>query len=176
MKGFGAKLKLKVVCRTLIESDMDAIAGFLEKIVRTLSDPDSFLPPTHEILKKCLISKLSIVAFCESEMVGCRLSYVPRLDKDNLGYFFELSDSELEQLVQYHGVAVSQEFRGLGLAKDMHKRALKVIADSGYKYITATCHPENKPSLYLLKKFGFRHNSEIHNFLGKERYFLLHSI
>jgi ribosomal protein S18 acetylase RimI-like enzyme len=135
--------------------------------------PTQFIFPNETIVSQCLSSGLSIGAFHEGELIGCRLSYSPGLADENLGYFFSLPEDELRQTIQYQGTSVLPDYRGKGVGNELHKRSIQLIQKSEYRSITVTCHPDNKPSLHQLHKLGFKEDKQIHIVKGKERYVFL---
>ena len=155
------------------ESNLPEVEEFIAQLITEIDDPDMFLSPDNELLKRCLESKLSFAAVHEGEIVACRFSYLPGVTAENLGHVFNLSDEELAKLVQYQSIFVFKKYRGNGFGGKLHQKSLELIREKGYKFITATCHPKNEISRHLLQKIGFERDPETHRIRGKERCVLL---
>ena len=51
---------------------------------------------------------------------------------------------------------VAPKWRGQGLSKQLNRERLALAQQHGFRYLFATVHPDNTPSISSLKSWGFR--------------------
>lgn len=51
---------------------------------------------------------------------------------------------------------VAPKWRGKGLSKQLNNGRLELARQNGFRYLFATVHPDNKPSISSLESVGFR--------------------
>lgn len=98
---------------------------------------------SEETFKECVPAAIFLVNFYDIE------------NKDFFGYSAGLTYEELKKTAVMDLSLVAPEYRGLGLQRKTIEYSEKLLKASGFKYLLATIHPDNKYSLNNAVKCGY---------------------
>lgn len=149
--------QLLIEIRHLTVNDEEQVKFFL--VSQNSSIPHGFFyEPNDSIISKCLNSEtgISLGAFLNNKLVAIRLTYIPKLDKENHGYSLNFTENELLQVAQFHGTVVLNDIRLKGLGETLVRINAVEILSKGYKYVLVTVHPENIQSIKMFIKNRFK--------------------
>lgn len=108
--------------------------------------------PNEAVIREDIRKKASYVLTLKGEIVGT----VALLTEEDPIY--EAIDGKWQgngPYVALHHVAVSQNYRGLGLGKTLLNSAIQQAKLLGFKDIRIDTYPANQPMLSLIEKLGF---------------------
>lgn len=88
-------------------------------------------------------------------MVGLFIALIPDKKEVNLGYDAGLSEAECQQTAVMETAAVLPAYRGENLQYRLMQAAEQDLRKLGFRYLTATIHPENQYSLRNALKQGY---------------------
>ena|GEM_PF-238643 len=115
--------------------------------------------PNETVIREDIRKKASYVLTLENEIVG---TVALIADKDPV---YEAIEGEWQgdgPYVSLHHVAVSQNYRGIGLGKNLLALTIKQAQVLGYEDIRIDTYPANQPMLSLIEKSGFSYCGMIH--------------
>jgi len=167
----------KIEVYLLDESDRKDIGRLNISILTEKKMKTLFYAVEENILLECLNKRgFCLGAFCGGEMIGYRLVHYPGQSPDNFGLDANLPESELKYVAQFSGIVVAPDYRRQGIGSRMFSMALRMVEQEGFRYVTATCHPDNQNSLSIMIKNNFEIITKKKKYGGLIRYILLKKI
>jgi len=149
---------MKHITYKVIDKNIKDISYFgqLKQLSEYIANNNSapyLYPPDDEFLIDSLSEgKTNILAFDNEKLVG--YAFVKYLEK----YPSYLGDLEypINECANYIFFIVHDDYRGLGIGKELSKLILDDVKKSGRKYILTTVHPDNSSSLKAMQSIGMR--------------------
>ena len=97
----------------------------------------------------------------------------PGLAQKNLGHYIGLGQEDLLRVAHMDSVAILPEFRGHGLQQLLIRKAEAFLrAETEYRILMATVHPDNIYSLRNVKELGYEVAAEADMYGGYHRYIM----
>lgn len=88
-------------------------------------------------------------------IAGLFIALFPDKKEVNLGYDAGLNETACERTAVMETAAVLPAYRGQNLQYRLMQAAEQDLKDLGYRYLTATIHPDNRYSLHNALKQGY---------------------
>ena len=109
--------------------------------------------PNKEIWENDIIEKSTWIAVENDKVLGAFM--LLKIDEPSYAVIdgHWLSDAPYASL---HRVCVSDEAKGRGVAGKLFEHGCKLAKEQGFASMRIDTHPENKPMLRAIEKFGFK--------------------
>jgi GNAT superfamily N-acetyltransferase len=156
--------------RRLAIGELELILELQHRIWATLPDKAVFQLSTSEFIAYCLSAGGRCYAVTHrGEPVAYLMVYFPRAREFNLAKDISLPHTEYDHVAHWDTIAVLPEWRGHGLSRLLHARALADIAETDVRHLLATSSPGNPLGIKTLFTAGFRPIRLVVKFGGKLR-------
>lgn len=150
-------------------TDVDKIMEIMNEAVDK-TKPDWYAIDDRDFVCRHINDEgVTLLAFCKCEITGFMIVRFPKLNDDNLGQYISLDNEELLKVAHMESVAIDKRYIGLKLQQKLMIAAEKSIDKSGYKYIMATAHPDNKYSVNNFKVLNYKVVAEDIKYGGLKR-------
>lgn len=107
------------------------------------------------------------------QIAGFFMVDFPGNNKKNLGHFIDLGEDALLKVAHMDSVVILPEYRGYGLQQLLiHKAEAILQAETEYRILMATVHPDNIYSLRNVKQLGYEVAAEAVMYGGYRRYIM----
>lgn len=170
----GQKKSDEILFRKTIPTDVPAIMLLIQDATAYLKEQGSpqwqnNQAPTEETIQNDIKNDVSYVLTLNHEVVGlCAL--IAEKDSAYEAIDGAWNDLGTDTYVAIHRVAVSSNYRGLGLGQKLLEEAIKKAQSLGYQDIRIDTYPTNGPMLHLIDKVGFTYQGMIEfDFINGER-------
>ena len=107
------------------------------------------------------------------QLAGFFMVDFPGLMEKNLGHYIGLGQEDLLRVAHMDSVAILAEYRGYGLQLQFIRKAEEILqAETEYRILMATVHPDNIYSLRNVKQLGYEVAAEADMYGGYRRYIM----
>lgn len=155
------------------EQDVKRIFDIMNTVKETIQDDDLFCADSKEFITMHIHEAGFILkAVYNEEIIGFLIVRIPKYEEDNLGLDIQLNHKELEKVAHIESVVILPVHRGKGLQKRLMMEAENILSKNGFRYLMATVHPKNLPSLNNFTKLGYEIVKTVRKYGGKKRHIL----
>jgi RimJ/RimL family protein N-acetyltransferase len=146
----------------VIDKNTSAL-GFIDDLLALTALVDAnnaapyLCPPDRDFYERSLaIGSAKVLVFDDDKVVGFSAIHFLRQWPDYLEQQFENEAYPCQHCALVWFTLVHPDYRGLGINKKMTQLRLSEAAKVGVKYLIATVHPDNIPSLRMLQSLGMK--------------------
>ena len=137
---------MDLVYKKVVPSDREQTLRLIESVIKGLKDPDFFIPYEQWELDSLFDDKNYAVlygAYDGNKLVAIMQLYVNPDMVDDLKKELGLAKYKVCEL---GGALVLPEYRGRGVAIKLGLLCVNLAKESGFDYVVAAAHPENRSS------------------------------
>lgn len=149
--------------------DIEDIVRIMEAASEACANQDWFVADDVKMIEAHIEKEGKIFLACvDGEKAGFFIVRFPGMAEDNLGK--DIGITSLNKVAHMESTAVLPKFRGRKLMRQLLGSAEEAAVQRGFRYLCATVHPDNTPSLHNFEKAGFQIVKRMKKYGGKERY------
>ncbi len=146
--------------RKAAPEDADAIAGVIREVFLGMEHQEWYVADnadyTREMLNTGKGTAYEAVEKKSGILAGVLMMTFPGISQENLGHDIGFSKEQLLQTAHMESAAALPKYRGNHLQYLLMQRAEKEAAETGYRYLMCTIHPENRYSKGNAMRQGYR--------------------
>ncbi len=121
-----------------------------------MKDPTAYITDDEDYVAEHIVREgFVLLARMDGRTAGFFLVCIPGQKENNLGYYLNFSQQQLQETAIMDSAAVLPEYQGRGLMARMFQEAVR-LTEGEYPYLLGTVAPENTASRRNFEKCGFR--------------------
>ena len=155
--------------------DLDKIMALMESTAAGMANKALFVADDLLTVKKHMGTEGEILLACpkgDGAVAAFLIVRYPRMNGDNLGWDIGMDVSKLCRVAHMESVAVSRDFRGLGMMKELIRRGEALAKANGCCYSMCTVSPDNPWSLNNMLACGYEIVATVPKYGGVMRHIL----
>ena len=157
--------------RMAVDEDAETVNTLMQEIYGRMPLPEYFVCEDLTYVKSHIREKGFTILACspDGEIAGFLIIHFPGRGEDNLGVDTGVREDELDKVAVMDICMVVEKARGHHLERRLLLHAEQFLPAEKYRYLTATAHPENAPSVRSLKGAGYEIKTVKEKYGGKLR-------
>ena len=163
-------MERKIVIQKASKEDTPAILSLITEVYAGISDKTWFaLDKDEDFIRNLERTGFGLTAVVDGELAGIFIARCTELGDGNLGHYLHLQPEELLKVAHMDVAMVRNKYRGLGIQRQLMKKAEEILKDMGYCYLMGTAHPDNTYSVNNFNKLGYKKVAEALKYGGLPR-------
>ena len=151
--------------------DVPAIRRIMEDSEKLARDKDWYVIDNISFLERHVEEEgITLKAVTDGTMAGFLIIRYPKSAEDNLGSYIRLTEEQAKTVAHMESAAVVPVYRGRGIQKLLMDSGEKLLAETEYRYLMGTAHPDNIYSVNNFLKLGYDIVAEDEKYGGLPRY------